>query len=70
MTDVGDNHEDYTNITIGTIISVSILVIIYLILSGVGANISENSKTFNSKSWPVFYSESCVLRLRINNFHV
>ncbi|MEC7097708.1 MAG: hypothetical protein VXW70_05840 [Candidatus Thermoplasmatota archaeon] len=54
MTDVGGNHEDYTNITIITIISVSILIIIYLILSGVGANISENSKTFDSKSWLVF----------------
>ena len=54
MTDVGGNHEDYTNITIITIISVSIMIIIYLILSGVGANISENSKTFDSKSWLVF----------------
>ena len=55
MTSVGGENGDYTNVTIGTIIGVSILILIYLLFSGVGTNISDNSKTFESKSSLVFF---------------
>ncbi len=55
MTSVGGENGDYTNVTIGTIIGVSILILIYLLFSGVGTIISDNSKTFESKSSLVFF---------------
>ncbi len=55
MTSVGGENGDYTNVTIGTIIGVSILILIYLLFSGVGTDISDNSKTFESKSSLVFF---------------
>ncbi|MEC8540305.1 MAG: hypothetical protein VXY53_00500 [Candidatus Thermoplasmatota archaeon] len=55
MTSVGGENGDYTNVTIGTIIGVSIFILIYLLFSGVGPNISDNSKTFESKSSLVFF---------------
>ena len=55
MTSVGGENGDYTNVTIGTIIGVSILILIYLLFSGVGTNISDNSKTFESKSSLVLF---------------
>ena len=50
MGEVNGIEDDYTKVTIATIISVSILIVIYLLLSDVWEKVAENSESFSNSS--------------------
>ena len=50
MAEAGGTEDDYTKVTIATIISVSALIIIYLLLSDVWQKVADNSASFSNSS--------------------
>lgn len=54
MGDVESEDEDYTRVTISTIIGVSILILLYLLFSDLTQNVAERADSFSSSSWLIF----------------
>lgn len=50
MSETNGIEDDYTKVTIATIVSVSFLIIIYLLLSDVWPKVADNSESFSNSS--------------------
>ena len=50
MSETNGIEDDYTKVTIATIVSVSLLIIIYLLLSDVWPKVADNSESFSNSS--------------------